>query len=125
MIKIRTMKRFLIGVAVCVSVTIGYSQPVCSADSLRYYEGEVITVCSKVTSTFITKSENQTTFLNFGNFPSQLFTVVIFKEDLKNFSYAPAEFLKDKNICITGDVRMYDTGPEIIVETEEQIKIRD
>ena len=101
----------------------GKSQYVCPPDSLRYFEGKVITVCSDVTGTYVTKSENKTTFINFGDFPQQLFTVVIFEEDLANFSYDPAVFLKGKNICVTGDVRMYDSGPEIIVETEEQIRI--
>lgn len=99
-----------------------YSQTVC-ADSLKYFEGEVITVCNKITGTFVTKSSNQTTFLNFGNFPTQLFTVVIFSEDLKNFSYNPSQFLNGKIVCVTGDVRMYNGNAEIIVEQEEQIKI--
>lgn len=99
------------------------SQKTVSCDSLWYYDGDIITVCNNVTGTFTTKSPEKTTFINFGNFPNQLFTVVIYEEDLKNFSYAPAEFLKDKNICVTGDVIMRDSGPEIIVEQEEQIRV--
>jgi endonuclease G len=117
------MKILLAIIIFICSLTAGKSQYMCPPDSLRYYEGKVITVCSDVTGTFVTKSENKTTFINFGDFPQQLFTVVIFEEDLKNFSYDPSEFLKGKNICVTGDVRMYDSGPEIIVEAEEQIRI--
>ena len=94
-------------------------------DSLRYCEGKVITVCSKVTSTFITKGAEKTTFLNFGNFPNQLFTVIIYEEDLGNFKYDPAVFLANKNVCVTGDVIMRDSGPEIIVELQEQIEVQE
>ena len=100
---------------------IANGQKTVSCDSLWYYEGDVIMVCNKVTGTFVTKGAEKTTFLNFGTFPNHLFTVVIFEEDLKNFSYSPAEFLNGKNICIIGDVIMRDSGPEIIVESEEQI----
>ncbi len=117
------MKSTLLFILTFLAIGFTYGQRTVAADSLKYYEGKVITVCSEVTGTFVTKSENQTTFLNFGDFPSQLFTVVIFHEDLKNFSYSPAEFLRGKKVCVIGDVRMYNSGPEIIVETEEQIRI--
>ena len=100
-------------------------QTTVAASDLKYCEGKVITVCQKVTSTFMTKTPEKTTFLNFGNFPNQLFTVVIYEEDLKNFKYNPAEFLKDKEICVIGDVIMRDSGPEIIVEGPEQIQIKE
>ena len=103
----------------------GSAQMTVSADSLRYFEGKVIQVCQKVNDTYVTKGEKKTTFLNFGyGFPNQLFTVVIFEDDLKNFSYVPADFLKGKNVCIIGDVRMYNGGPEIIVEREDQVLIQ-
>ena len=113
----------MIAVAV-FGIGTAYAQKQVAADSLKYYEGKVITVCSKVTDTFVTKSPNKTTFLNFGNFPAQLFTVVIYEEHLKNFNYNPATHLKGKEICIIGDVVMYDSGPEIIVEREDQITVK-
>lgn len=117
------MKFWFFFIAGLMFAGIANGQKTVSCDSLWYYEGDVITVCNKVTGTFITKGVEKTTFLNFGNFPNQLFTVVIFEEDLKNFSYSPAEFLNGKNICIIGDVIMRDSGPEIIVESEEQIRV--
>ena len=119
------MKGLVVLAIVLCGLQYATGQPMVRADSLRYYEGKVITVCSEVTGTFCTKSPNRTTFLNFGNFPSQLFTVVIFEDHLKNFSYDPAVYLKGKNICVIGDVRMLDSGPEIFVEGEEQITIKE
>ena len=117
------MKKLVLIIVGCFLFGFAKSQQTVSCDSLWYYEGDIITVCNQVTGTFMTKSPEKTTFINFGNFPNQLFTVVIYEEDLKNFSYTPAEFLKGKKICVTGDVIMRDSGPEIIVEQEEQIRV--
>jgi hypothetical protein len=119
------MKKFVLIVVGCMIFGFANSQQTVSCDSLWYYEGDVITVCNKVTGTFVTKGAEKTTFLNFGNFPNQLFTVVIYQEHLKNFSYSPAEFLNGKNICVIGDVIMRDSGPEIIVESPDQIRVTD
>ena len=118
-----TMKKWILIVAGLFCFSLSYTQRTVSCDSLRYYEGDIITVCNKVTGTFVTKGTEKTTFLNFGNFPTHLFTVVIYQEHLKNFSYSPAEFLNGKNVCVIGDVIMRDSGPEIIVEREDQIRI--
>ena len=50
-------------------------------------------------STFVTKGEKKTTYINFGKpYPNTTFTAVIFEGDLANFKYTPSEYLKDKNI---------------------------
>lgn len=118
------MKKLIYLICFLFICVLGNSQTV-PPDSLRYCEGKVITVCSKITSTFMTKGAEKTTFLNFGNFPNQLFTVIIYEEDLPNFKYNPSIYLANKNVCVTGDVIMRDSGPEIIVELPEQIEIRE
>ena len=118
------MKKYIMIAVAIFGLSTAYAQKQVSADSLKYYEDKVVMVCSKVTDTFVTKTPNKTTFLSFGSFPAQLFTVVIYEEHLKNFSYSPAAFLKGKEVCVIGDVVMYDSGPEIIVEREDQIRMK-
>ena len=118
------MKGTILSALFLLLTAVAYSQKSVSADSLKYYEGEIITVCQKVSDTFVTMGKEKTTILNFGyGFPNHLFTVVIYQEDLGNFSYNPAEFLKGKQVCVIGDVRMFNSGPEIIVEREDQIRV--
>jgi hypothetical protein len=75
---------------------ISFSQTV-PLDSVQFYVGKTITVCSKVQSTFVTKGEKKTTYINFGKpFPNNTFTVVIFSSDSANFKYIPSEYLKEK-----------------------------
>ena len=119
------MIRFFLFISAFLAFGVVSSQTTVAATDLKYCEGKVITVCHKVTGTFMTKVPEKTTFINFGTFPNQLFTVVIYEEDLKNFKYNPVEFLKGKEICVIGDVVMRDSGPEIIVESPEQITVKE
>ena len=117
------MKKTLLLITSICLWQISFSQTV-PLDSVINYEGKIITVCSKVQSTYVTKGDKKTTYLNFGNpYPNTTFTVVIFEGDLPNFKNTPSEFLKDKNVCITGKVKIYKGKPEMIVNKEEQIKV--
>lgn len=117
------MKQMIITVATLFLAHVAICQQVVP-DSLQYYEGKTVTVCGKVADTFVTKSEKKITHLNFGyGYPNQTFSVTIFSSDLPKFSYIPAEFLKEKNVCVTGKVKIYGGKPEIVVNSEEQLKI--
>lgn len=117
-------KLFLLITSICLW-QISFSQTV-PLDSVQFYEGKTITVCSKVQGTFVTKGEKKTTYINFGKpFPNNTFTAVIFETDLKNFKYIPSEVLKDKSVCITGKVELYKGKPQMIITKEEQIKVEE
>lgn len=96
------MKQILLLItSICLS-QISFSQTV-PLDSVANYQGKTITVCSKVQSTYVTKGEKKTTYINFGNpYPNSTFKIVIFEDDLTNFNYAPSEFLKDKMSVLPG-----------------------
>ena len=118
------MKKTLLLIASICLWQISFSQTI-SLDSVMNYVGKEITLCAKIQSISVSKREKKTTYINFGKpYPNQIFTVVIFEENLKNFSYIPAEQLKDKNVCLTGTIILYKDKPEIVVKNEEQIKIQ-
>ena len=104
------------------SVSYSSAQTV-SPDSAKYFEDSIVTICGQVAGTHVTKAG--VIMLNIGaDYPNAPFVVVIFKEDVKNFKYIPADFLKGKNICITGKVVIFKEKPEIIAKKSEQIKIQ-
>lgn len=114
---------FLILASICLT-RISFSQTV-PLDSVQFYQGKEITVCAKVMDTYVSKTNEGTTFVNFGKpYPKSTFTIVIFEADLLNFKYTPSVFLKDKNVCITGKIKIYKGKPEMKVNKEEQIKIQ-
>lgn len=86
--------------------------------------GSKVSIIGKVVSAkFATKS--QATFLNLDqSFPHQLFTVTIWKDARRNFSYKPEDDLNGKYIVVTGLVEMDKNGlPVINVTNEKQIKL--
>ena len=120
------MKKLILLCAIVIYSCNMWSQNTVSADSLAYYEGQFIRVCATVTGTHVSTGKSETTFINFGEpFPNNSFSLVIFHKDAETFSYKPAEFLKNKNICITGRVKMFKGKPEIIINNEKQIRIEE
>jgi hypothetical protein len=116
------MNKILLLLSFALFAQFAYSQTV-PIDSVKYYEGKSITVCSKVIDTYEAKTGEKTTFLNFGKpYPNSTFTVLIFEADLPKFKYTPSVYLKGKDVCITGTVKIYKNKPEIIVSAPEQIK---
>lgn len=88
--------------------------------------GSTVSIVGKVVSAkFIPKS--QSTFLNLDqSFPNQVFSIMIWKDGRKNFSYQPEKELEGKYILVTGKVELDKNGvPGITVSREEQIEIWD
>jgi endonuclease G len=86
--------------------------------------GKTVSIVGKVVSAkFIPKS--QSTFLNLDqSFPNQIFSIMIWKDGRRNFSYQPEKELEGKYIVVKGLVELDKNGvPGITVAKEEQIEI--
>jgi endonuclease G len=95
-----------------------------NTEQARLKVGQTVTIVGKVVSTkFLDKS--QATFLNLDqSFPNQLFTVIIWKDGRRNFSYQPEVELDGKYIAVTGKVELDKNGvPGITVMKEKQIEV--
>ena len=96
-------------------------QKISDADVMKHINKEVV-YCNKVYGNYVSK---KVVLLNLGaKYPDQKLTVAIFQSDWKKFSYKPAEFLKDKTICVSGKLIMYKDKPEIIVNHPKQITVQ-
>lgn len=106
---------------ILVFITININAQIVSPDSARFHEGFLTTVCGKVIDTY--QSKSKTIFLNFGNsYPNHTFTGVIMAKDTVNFKYKPADYLKGKEICVMGMIKMYNNKPEVIIKSSNQIR---
>jgi endonuclease G len=86
--------------------------------------GATCTIVGKVVSAkFSAKSE--ATFLNLDqSFPRQIFSVIIWKDGRRNFSFKPETDLMGKYIAVKGKVDLDKNGiPGITVKREEQIQV--
>ena len=90
----------------------------------KYHEGFEISVVGKVVSTKFT-SKSRATFLNLDqSFPNQVFTVTIWGDNLKNFSYKQEEKLYGEYIKVTGKVSIDKNGiPSINVTNEKKVEV--
>jgi endonuclease G, mitochondrial len=95
-----------------------------NTEQARMKVGQTVTIVGKVVSTkYLDKS--QATFLNLDqSFPNQMFTVIIWKDGRRNFSYQPEVELDGKYIAVTGKVELDKNGvPGITVTKESQIEV--
>lgn len=102
-----------------------YGKNKINTSQVKNYIGQNHCVCGKVVSTkFNENGKSNPTYINLDKkYPEQLFTLMVFGQDRKNFSYKPEEFLRDKTICIKGKITEYKGEPQIIANSEKQIEI--
>ncbi len=96
-------------------------------DAVRY-DGKVVTVCGVVSSArYLAESTGRAnshnpTFLNFGGkFPNHDFTAVIFEDNREKFG-EPEKSCLNKNVCVTGKIRIFQEKPEIVLTEPGQLR---
>ena len=90
--------------------------------------GKLRTVCGRVQSTYInSNTASQRIYLNMGRaYPNHTFTGLIWYSSNKdNFDGRPDKKYKKKNICISGVITTYNEKPQIQIDFENQIKVRE
>ena len=119
------MKKSIVAfVALFFSLNV-FSQTLIKAEEVGKHVGDSVVVEARVFSTrYFESAKNTPTLLNIGAaFPNQLFTVVIYGEDRKNFSTAPEEYFKNQTVKIRGKVELYRDRPQIVVKNSEGIQV--
>lgn len=89
--------------------------------------GKLRSVCGKVQSTYINSNRaSQRIYLNMGReYPNHTFTGLIWYSSNKdNFDGRPDKKYKKKNICISGVITSYNDKPQIQIDFENQIEIK-
>lgn len=90
----------------------------------QYTKGNsTITVCGTVVGARLSRAGNVLINLD-KQFPNQVFTVFIKKENITNFSYKPEDALKGKIICVTGKVIDQGGTTTMYIEKESELKVQ-
>lgn len=118
------MKRLITAITCCLLSATALTQTIKPEDAGKYI-GQTVTVCGKIyTTRFLENSKQQPTLLNMGAaFPNQPFTIVIFGESRSNFTYKPEEFLKEKEVCVTGLMKEFNGKPQIVITKEAELQL--
>ncbi len=111
---------FFFILVVSASIALAFITP----EEAARHIGERQTVCGTVVSAHYAYNLNgQPTFLNLDQpYPNQIFTIVIWGDNRDKFK-TPPETLEGQKICVTGKIKNYRGGPQIIVSKPSQIRI--
>jgi hypothetical protein len=106
-------KTFLLSVLLMASGHL-FAQQI-KPEEAKNHIGDSLTVCAN----------RQPTLLDMGgSYPNQALTLLIWGDNRSHFSYKPEESLKGKEVCVTGKIILYRDKPEIILSSEDQIKVK-
>ncbi len=87
----------------------------------NYYGKEMI-VEGKVADAY--RSKTNTVFFNFEkSYPNQCFTGVIFSSDQYKFVASPEDYYLNKTVRIKGEIKEYQSKPEIILQDPSQVEV--
>ncbi|MEM7550749.1 MAG: DNA/RNA non-specific endonuclease [Bacteroidota bacterium] len=95
-----------------------------NTEDVKLYQNskKKLTVCGTVTGAFL--SSNGHYILNLDQpYPQQSFSFTILKDDLRNFSYNPEEYLKHKKICVNGLLNKSNDRLGMFIGHEKHIDI--
>lgn len=117
------MKKIILIIIPLLLITLTQAQQQIKIDDLSRHIGDSVTVCAKVyRGIYLENSKGTPTLLNLGgDYPNAPLTVLTWGENRSSFKEAPETFFKNKNICVTGKIKLYKGKPEIIVYDEKQI----
>ena len=84
--------------------------------------GETATVCGVIASTtYAAQAPMAPTFLDIGKpYPNQSFSAIIFGTDRPQFG-APEISMRDKSVCVTGEIFLYQGAPKMILRNPGQL----
>lgn len=115
------------GVLTCQTVSAGQkwlspsdANVISYTDAMKYLDQSKV-VEGTIVYTYVSKSG--VVFLDFHNPYKGYFYAVIFSSDTKNFNSPPATFYLNKEVRISGTIKLYNGDPEIIVNTPAQIEV--
>jgi DNA/RNA endonuclease YhcR with UshA esterase domain len=111
---------FAAGIAL-LTTTFASAETIAPQDAAQYV-GSPITVEGVVVQ--VSVSSGGTTFINFGGrFPNHVFYGVIFNSIAEDFPNV--ESLEGRSVALTGTIDLYKGKPQIILNSPDQIELRN
>lgn len=89
--------------------------------------GEEVAVCGHVVmAVWVQDQPRKPTYLNFDRpWPEQVFSAIVRNEDRANFPEPPEQTYADKDVCVTGTIIESDAGPQMRIDSPEDITIQE
>jgi hypothetical protein len=120
----KRISNILLVLALCVPSFVQAADKTLTATEAKDHIGQKATVCGIVASThYAAGSHGSPTFINLDKaYPNQVFTIVIWGDDLSKFTDKPTSW-EGKKLCATGTIDRYRNIPEIVAKLPSQITV--
>jgi hypothetical protein len=102
------------------AVAIAAGEDIISWTDAAAYNGQTVTVEGQVVDTY---NSGKVVLLNFDPDFRTTFKVAIFADAWPLFPAPPEEYYRNKTVRVTGQIKMYQNAPEIVVDRADQIEI--
>ena len=114
--------RLLIATMTWALWTVGARAATFAPEEAAKHVGETVTVCGVVASAkYAGQVRGGPTFLDFGKpYPNAIFTALILGSDRAKFG-APEKAMQGKQVCVTGQVQLYQGKPQVILSDPKQL----
>ena len=114
--------RLLVTSTALIGWVVGAHAATLSPEEAAKHVGENVTVCGVVAAAkYAAQSRGGPTFLDFGKpYPNAIFTALILGGDRAKFG-TPEKTLQGKQVCVTGEIQLYQGKPEIILTDPKQL----
>jgi hypothetical protein len=116
--------RFLTVVLLVGGSTTGHAASL-TPDEATGHVGETATVCGTIASTtYAAQAPMAPTFLDIGRpYPNQIFSAIIFGNDRPKCG-VPESSLRDKSVCVTGEIFLYQGAPKMMLRDQSQLSVQ-
>jgi hypothetical protein len=114
----------IVSLALAMAATAAGAEPLTPEDAAKHV-GEKATVCGVVAAAkYAAQTGGRPTFLDFGKpYPDTIFTALILGTDRPKFG-TPETTVKGKEVCVTGEIRLYNGKPEIVLTDPKQLAVK-
>ena len=121
------MKRITTTIVILLITLSASSQTEIKLEDINKHIGDSVKICAKVYGgIYLERSKGTPTFLNVGgNYPNSPLTIVIWEDVRKSFTEKPEEFYKEKNVCVTGKLELYNNKPQIVLKNKDLISAQE
>ncbi len=111
----------IVSLALLIPTMAAHADPLAPADAVKHV-GEKATVCGVVAGAkYAAQTGGRPTFLDFEKpYPDTTFTALILGSDRPKFG-SPEKTAQGKQICVTGEIKLYQGKPEIILTDPKQL----
>jgi hypothetical protein len=119
------MIRFILTHGLVLISLFTFAQKEITIQDIVRHVGDSVKLQVNINNTRVLKSENGSLVLmNVSKpYPNQVLTLVIYNQDLKNFTGDPEKTYQFKTVIVRGKVSLYKDKPQIVLHDESQITL--